>query len=248
MKYPAIYESEDGSNYLHASELVFSHLVGGKAYEWRVIDSTEEHSNDKNITREYLANTYGEVVSPEHAEFIVKLAEVNEIQAVNPWREGLLFCFYYNSDGDLILAFYPEKSAKSDGEKQITIPLPPESNVNTPEEDFEMKQIEKNNGDNLMFGGDNKCKEWPCVGDEVEAKHPSGQTLKGELLAKTKEYAIIQQLGHEQHLHLSAWKFSKPKTPEQELRELLSLLWKENNHDFDMFLDVVTCHVNKKPQ
>ena len=54
----------------------------------------------KNITAEYLANTYGEVKSKEHAEFIVKLAEVNKIQAVNPWREGLLFCFYYNSDGD----------------------------------------------------------------------------------------------------------------------------------------------------
>lgn len=40
-------------------------------------------------------------------------------------------------------------------------------NVNTPEEDFEMKQVAKNNGDNLMFGGDDKCKEWPKVGSKV---------------------------------------------------------------------------------
>ena len=40
------------------------------------------------------------------------------------------------------------------------------------------------------------------VGDNVVAKHLNGLTLEGELLALTKEYAIIQQVGHEQHLGL----------------------------------------------
>lgn len=31
-------------------------------------------------------------------------------------------------------------------------------NTNTPEEDFEMNQVAKNNGDNLIFGVDDKCK------------------------------------------------------------------------------------------
>ena len=37
----------------------------------------DEIYSHKNITHEYLQNTYGEVVSPEHAEFIIELAELH---------------------------------------------------------------------------------------------------------------------------------------------------------------------------
>ena len=59
------------------------------------------------------------------------------------------------------------------------------------------------------------------VGDNILAKHENGLTLEGELLALTKEYAIIQQVGHEQHLGLRTWKLSKAKTEEELLVESL---------------------------
>ncbi|QGJ84298.1 hypothetical protein [Pseudoalteromonas phage XCL1123] len=83
-------------------------------------------------------------------------------------------------------------------------------------------------GHNLVFAA-SECKEWPCVNDEVVATHASGQALNGEVLAKTKEYIIIQQKGFEQHLHIKAWEFSKPKTPEEALRdEVTEVIWKAN--------------------
>lgn len=194
----------------------------------------------KNITPEYLANTYGEVKSKEHAEFIVKLAEVNGFDIVKPRKENLVwFSFWDNNLG----FFEYEMSASQGGCKQITIPLPPESNVNTPEEDFEMTQVAKNNGDNLIFGGADKCKEWPCVNDEVETSDGVGVV---KLMQDVRGYYVVSING--EYYQYLIDELSKPKTPEEELRELLSLLWKENNHDFDMFLDVVTCHVTKKPQ
>lgn len=42
--------------------------------------------------------------------------------------------------------------------------------------------------------------------------------------------------------------FSKPKTPEEELRELLNELWNKNAGDFDEFVEVAIYHVIKKPQ
>lgn len=165
----------------------------------------------KNITTEYLANTCGEVKSKEHAEFIVKLAEVNEIQSVNPWIEGLLFCFYYNSDGDLVLAFYPEKSAKSDGEKQITIPLPPERE-----------------------GVD----EWPKVNDTVSLRYrfDSKQVMyTGELLYLSGNHIIINtENGNDCHCIRSEWDIEKPKKPEQELEyNLTDLIMRARDADVD---------------
>lgn len=139
-----------------------------------------------NITREYLANTYGEVKSKEHADFIVKLAEGAGFEVGLYCQDDKWFCFSEN-----FLFFYTKESRASGAkEKLITIPLPP-------------KEPEP--------------KEWPQVGDEVFCEHPSGQTQTGELLALTKEYAIIQREGYEQHLYLKSWELSKPPTPEEEL-------------------------------
>jgi hypothetical protein len=112
----------------------------------------------KNITREYLANTYGKVESKEHAEFIVELAEnagftVSRIVAIDSVNS---FMFYDASNCSLHRVNQDELS-NEEGRKQITIPMPPKCDEPL------------NNGDNLLFGGDDKCKEWPCVGDEVLA-------------------------------------------------------------------------------
>lgn len=148
-----------------------------------------EEGGYTNITTEYLQNTYGEVVSPENAEFIIELAKSNNISFVNDYESGAMwFNFKYG-----ILDFYESKEiASNEGEKQITIPLPPKQiQTATPEEEFEMTQIMKNAGDNLVLGYEQDFKvaraiinelreeancsdellasrnEWPKIGDEV---------------------------------------------------------------------------------
>ena len=66
--------------------------------------------------------------------------------------------------------------------------------------------------------------EWPKVGDEVIATNKGNNSLRGELLAITKEYAIIQQDGFEQHLHLHGWALEKPPTPEEELAKSIEII------------------------
>lgn len=170
--------------------------------------------NYKNITTEYLANTYGEVESKEHAEFIVKLSGGDSSSIGNSWNQSLK-CFVIDSDGMVSFGnrvYYQEKV----GKRLITIPLPPESNTNTPEEDFEMTQVAKNNGDNLIFGGDDKCKEWPCVNDEVLTSDGKGVV---RLLSDSKGYYVVSI--NDEYYQYQLYQLEKPKTPEQELRDEL---------------------------
>ena len=89
----------------------------------------------KDITREYLSNTWGVVESKEHAEFIIELA----VNCGFEQRTGLEKAYpcYFCLDKDEVYFFSQKHNASNDGEKQITISLPP------------------------------KTKEWPQVGDEV---------------------------------------------------------------------------------
>ena len=160
--------------------------------------------NYKNITHEYLQNTYGVVESKEHAEFIVDLAELHGFEVDENSDNPKSFMIY--DDVISIYSFSHKELSNQKCRKQITIPLPP-------------KETLKNAGDNLILGcEDSKCDEWPKVGDEVIAIHPADQ-LEGKLLALTKEYAIISQGDGEQHLHLKSWGIKKPKTPEEKLRD-----------------------------
>lgn len=86
----------------------------------------------KNITREYLTNTYGKVESKGHADFIVKLAKVNAIEVCNNYYEGLAFCFFLDLKKEIILGFFKEEYAKDGGEKLITIPLPHKDDMQKP--------------------------------------------------------------------------------------------------------------------
>lgn len=77
----------------------------------------------KNITREYLTNTYGEVKSKEHAEFIKLLAETGGMGCGHKVIDDNCKYFYV-LDGDL---FFNSEKIKGARFKKITIPLPPKS-------------------------------------------------------------------------------------------------------------------------
>ena len=77
--------------------------------------------NLKNITREYLTDTYGKCESKEHADFICKLARVHGIPYTNDYGE---YHQWFNF-GHGCLDFYGDILASSDGERLITLPLPP---------------------------------------------------------------------------------------------------------------------------
>jgi len=136
------------------------HLDGEFKGEWSddyYIDHTA-----RNNTAEYLANTYGEVKSKEHAEFIVKLAEVNGIDFDG--EVGIssnYFCFFPSNSKQLTFWRKEKDASKHGSRKQITIPLPPECE-----------------------GVD----EWPVVGDKVQTSDGVG-TVK--LLPDSKGYYVI---------------------------------------------------------
>ena len=116
----------------------------------------------KNITHEYLQNTYGEVVSPEHAEFIIELAE-NAGFDCGEFISGEDVYFYAGENSIDFTSFEP--IASNDGKKQITIPLPPKAD----------KQ---------------ESSEWPQIGDDVFYKE-SGNS-KGVVLAIDADIAWIK--------------------------------------------------------
>ena len=81
---------------------------------------TIDESKLANNTTEYLNNTYGKVESPEHAEFIIELCEVNGIGR-DSWIDGVIYFYITNNE----LYFTDRASVPDDGLKQITIPMPP---------------------------------------------------------------------------------------------------------------------------
>lgn len=108
-----------------------------------------EHDGFKNITTEYLSNTYGEVKSKEHAEFIVKLSGGDSSLIGNSWSQSLK-CFVIDSDGKVSFGsrvYHQEKVDK----REITIPLPPECE---------------------------SADEWPKVGSSVEWGHTGKGEVK----------------------------------------------------------------------
>jgi hypothetical protein len=121
-KYPGIYKALDGTIYYYLNK---SNFFSPERDRWEEDCDNDDHKTDVNITAEYLTNTYGRVESKEHAEFIVKLAEVNGFKYVDEWKEGMFFCICNDMEKGIILRFFRETLAKSYGEKLIAIPLPP---------------------------------------------------------------------------------------------------------------------------
>lgn len=156
-------------------------------------------SNYTNITSEYLANTWGVVESKEHAEFIIKLAELHGFSVFMPIGSVNHFII---KDG---LSFHNCEKIKSTDLKQITIPLPPKSDINEA-------------GHNLVFAA-SECKEWPCVNDEVEY---AGVKCKVLLSADKDGHIVVDKNGNYANPHIDDVK--KPKTPEEALRDDIEYL------------------------
>jgi len=229
--YPAIYRAVHNNEYLYADN---DNYYSYERETWNKSGNCDDHENDTNITPEYLANTYGKVESKEHAEFIVDLGDINNLSSRTGYTEEYPSWFCFNDDDELFF-FDNESDANDNGEKLITIPLPPKQiQTATSEEEFEMQQIMKNNGDNLILGcEDSKCEEWPQVGDEVIVRIDAHQWdvkyghnvdgMNGVVRSIFKDddvtvyavsvdgvcYCFVRGL------------LQKPKTPEEELREWL---------------------------
>lgn len=253
--YPAFYRDTDKAIYIYLNAGNYYCYSRGM---WDQTSDEDDHENDTNITREYLQNTWGVVDSKEHAEFIVELAENAGLDCDD------FDCYTFDCDRayfytilDSLEFTSSQDLASNDGEKLITIPLPP-------------KEVEemKNNGDNLILGcEDSKCDEWPKVGDKVviskDKEHPltfdqagfSGINLK--VISKVeRKGGIILTLEHNAlgviaMLH-GGW-IKKPKTPEEDLRDgIIELI--ENTADVGSSTEELVetmfnlYNITKKPQ
>ena len=190
IKYPAIGEAVTGNKYLMLSNERGMKIGGGvhSALNGRVF---------KNITREYLTNTYGKVESKEHAEFIIELAEVNDIEACASWCRDSFFNFYTDTSGDIHLDFFRGDTAKSDGEKLITIPMPP-------------KEVEA-------------VGEWPKVDSEFQHRESK---QKGVILCVNDNFAWCKYPCMNP-ITVKIKDIEKPKTPEEELCDEFEADFKE---------------------
>lgn len=176
----------------------------------------------KNITPEYLANTYGEVASPEHAEFIIELAKANKLRVYPDFNEIKANFFTLNKSSALFF-YRNESSIDKDRCKKITIPLPPKAD----------KQ---------------EVSEFPQVGDEVCW---SNGKRKGELKSICDGWAWIKDDSGE-FISLMSKFIQKPKTPEEELFDRfwgeVALFMNRGNLDENCFKHAFLRSVNKKPQ
>ena len=125
----------------------------------------------KNITHEYLSNTWGVVESKEHAEFIVEIAKLHGFELA---RKSNHFGKFFSFDVKGFFFLDDEFTARLHC-KKITIPLPPkpEASVDemsiaadelTTEEETELKSLCMVSALNNEIENQ---KTWPQVGDKV---------------------------------------------------------------------------------
>ena len=164
----------------------------------------------KNITHEYLANTYGEVKSPEHAEFIIELAELHGFELARQSKHlGNFFSFDVKG-----FCFLDAELIASQHCKKITIPLPPKApETLSPDEETELKSRAMASELNSQSNDD----EWPQVGDEVCW---SNGCYNGVVKARHwNDLWVMESDGEFSTLYIDD--VSKPKTPEDLLIEEL---------------------------
>ena len=237
--------------------------LGNELHNYKKInnyDAVEFFS--KNFTAEYLTNTYGKVESKEHAEFIVKLAEANGLRIASKWTKGKFFCFIVDCEDKVFLSFYSERMAKSEGEKLITIPLPPKEslmpdfNIDTPmpkvkePKKVSMNEIQinvNNNTDSIVqvtksdyesniFIHVNdlpKSEEWPQVGDEVS--FPSGKGVVFISEPDINGVIIVKSTDADsidEYKKVSLNAVKKPPTHKEELRAKLISVMDNSNTAF----------------
>ena len=211
MKFPYIGKNKEGVEALIYSDSNAFLLCGMYSRDMRNAPVKNYFSRRyKNITAEFLANTYGKVESKDHAEFIVKLAEANGLRIASKWTKGKFFCFIVDCEDKVFLFFYSERVAKFEGEKLITIPLPPED-----------KSMESQ-------------KEWPQVGDK--ALTDSKEVV--EVVAIDNDVAWVKHSFCETkygYLSMRIKMLSKAPTPEEGLaREIEKMIYDGMDNSYDL--------------
>lgn len=168
-----------------------------------------------NATSKHLNNTYGNVVSREHAEFIVELAENAGFKVVTePADSDLRFLilspgFVYFYRADISESFEGRKI------REITIPLPPKS-------ESDSNHSEKPNGcdvttvDEWIEEMEIAADDWPQVGDKVTVFGQQGVVV---LLADKHGVFIVE--ANRGYLAPQLRDLSKPKSKEDLLIEEL---------------------------
>ena len=229
MKYPYIGKIKGGTPTLFASPMdaVLLGTSGSYTDGWNEI-------NFKNITREYLQNTYGKVVSHEHEEFIVELAKSAGFSVFTTASSVNYFVIKVG------LSFHSCEEITSTELKQITIPLPPKAepkiylqeNIGELPKHFDC--VCSKCGGKCCTGRCDKqeSSEWPQIGSIVTWGNKS---VKGEVKALSDGLAWIKnEYGNYCSEYVSS--LQKPKTPEEELRdEIADLAFNQFNDDsFDL--------------
>lgn len=202
MKYPYIGKGKESGTVVMMVKPECGLIIESKT--WATKDGKFETSIDEtyitNITHEYLQNTYGEVQSPEHAEFIVELGKNESAIISTAWTKGKCFNFYTNSSGELHLDFYDKELASDSEERLITIPPPPKA---------DKKELS----------------EWPQVGDVVCW---DGNDYTGTVKAISDGNAWCK-LDNGLYYTIQMKRIKKPKTPEEELHdEIKSIIFKKH--------------------
>lgn len=129
-KYPYIGEFNDYSMVLFLGKgegFVLKHPIT-PLYK---LDSNWCEGQFKNITREYLKNTWGVVESKEHSDFIIELAELHGFKVDENSGNPKSFMIYDDVIG--IYSFSHKKLSNQKCRKQIAIPLPPKAKEWMPE-------------------------------------------------------------------------------------------------------------------
>lgn len=233
MKYPYIGKGVNSGSVVVLYSEGFGVTIDSKTWatDSGSVENTLNEIFFKNITREYLDGKYVKVESPEHSEFVQKLA----FNAGFKWHLkgkkilNVNFLFLSFHENGVIGRTNKSPTAYLKFE-EITIPLPPKEPLNE-------------NGFNLHFAGD-KCEEWPCIGDEVTWGH---RVTSGKVKAVDGDVAWIMNK-HGNYVTEYLRDLVKPKSEAEVLRDWLTELWNENEHDFDLFLDIAMNYITKKPQ
>lgn len=220
--YPAIYESSTSNRYLYSDSCNYYHL---ESNIWCVADEIDKRSalTDKNITHEYLKNTWGSVESKEHAEFIVEMAENAGFELFATFNHD--HDHFFISESELVFTY--GKPAIDSTDKQITIPLPPKSKPNFSDLPKHFDCVCNKCGGKCCTGQcDNKeLSDWPQVGDEICW---SNGKRKGELKSMCDGWAWVKDDSGE-FISLMAKYIKKPKSPQDLLIEELQTKLCENN-------------------
>lgn len=229
MKYPAIIRNDNEIEMLLLNE--DSAIILSEAHKGQVHDVFPRFRRRYvDITHEYLSNTWGVVESKEHAEFIIELAvncDYSPSFAKRAMAEGGVNWFFF-SESENELQFFENDVSDSfyegEGEKQITIPLPPKAKAEKPDLSKPPKHLDclcNKCGGKCCAGF---CDDWK-VGDD--ALMMSGKCKIMALADKHGNLAVTNEFGF--NLIVNKSEIKKPKSKQDLLIEELQTKLCNNN-------------------